>query len=208
MRYYTKIPFWENKRRLTLLQKFRELVVLYYDNTDAHWMVEGRIESDRAREIRVEINRMINEIHSIINMSDINTMTYYTPPPAIGGYAHHIDLILNIFELQSYRIGENRILDYIDRAIGVYQNDFIPSILRTINPFYWIGIILDYIVSLPFILIGKAGFNQKKAEVSFLGKFLKIIFYLMSGTAAFLAILNYLGYLDNFKRIIQTICIK
>jgi len=156
-------------------------------------MVEGRIESDRAREIRVEINRMINEIHSIINMSDINTMTYYTPPPAIGGYAHHIDLILNIFELQSYRIGENRILDYIDRAIGVYQNDFIPSILRTINPFYWIGIILDYIVSLPFILIGKAGFNQKKAEVSFLGKFLKIIFYLMSGTAAFLAILNYLG---------------
>ena len=205
MKYYTKIPFWENKRRRTLLNRFREATVFYFNNSEAHWMADDRIENDKAKQTRTEINRMIHEIHKIVILSNVNPSILYTPPPAIGGYVRNIDLIINIFNLQRFQINPQSLIDYIDRAIGVYENDYNPSILRTINPLYWISVIFDYVVSLPFILIGKLGFNQQKIEASFYGKLFKIIIQLILGTAAFLTILDKTGYLDQFIKLIKKI---
>ncbi|MBI5789408.1 MAG: hypothetical protein HZA78_11195 [Candidatus Schekmanbacteria bacterium] len=191
-----------------MLKNFREFVVLYFDNSKAHWMVQHRIENDKAKEVRTEINQILKIIHSIINMANINTMTIHIPSASIGGLVPNIDVILNIFNLQGYQIKDQHILDYIDRAIGVYKTDFTSSIFRTINPFYWLGLILDFIVSLPFILIGKDGFDPKKVEASFLGKLLKFGFYLIGAFASFLTILHFTGYLDSFKKTMSLLIIK
>jgi len=168
-------------------------------------MVDDRIENDKAKQIRTEINRMINKVHKVVILTNVNPAVFYTPPPAIGGYATNVDLVINIFNLQRFQINPQSLIDCIDRAIGVYENDFIPSFLRTINPFYWFLCILDYIVSLPFALIGKLGFNQQKIETSFFGKLFKIIIQLILGTAAFLTILDKTGYLDHFIKLIKKI---
>ena len=208
MKYYNKIPFWENIRRTKLLKKFREYIIHYLDNSEAHYTILDRAENDRAREIRSEINHMMDEIHEILTKANINPVIIYTPSPVTGGYVSNVDLIVNFFKLQRLRIPPRNIIDYLDRAIGVYEKDFIRSLLRTINPFYWISIILDYIVSLPFILIGKFGFNQQEIEASIFGKLFKIIGHLIIVIAALLTILEKTGYLNHFQRAVRTILNK
>jgi hypothetical protein len=57
--YYTKILPWENSRRLGRLAEFRALVIEYFNNSRAEWMVDERIEQPKAEEARVKINRMM-----------------------------------------------------------------------------------------------------------------------------------------------------
>lgn len=66
MKYYTRIPVWENNRRLDKLNEFRNLILEYFNNSRADWMVDGRIEEDTAKVARVKINRIMDETHDII----------------------------------------------------------------------------------------------------------------------------------------------
>ena len=66
MRHYTKILVWENERRLNKLAEFRQLVIKYFNNSHWEWMVDERIEEDAAREARIQINRVVVEVHSIV----------------------------------------------------------------------------------------------------------------------------------------------
>ncbi|HZF69432.1 hypothetical protein, partial [Sulfuricurvum sp.] len=126
-----------------------------------------------------------------------------TPPPAVGGYAKRVDLIHNIFNLHSFQIPADAVIDIIDRAIGRYEINYKPALIRVINPFYYLGMLFDVIIELPFIALGKVGFNREKAESSVLGKIVKGTLYLITVIAAFLTILQLLDFLDPFKLFIH-----
>lgn len=209
MKYYTKITYWENKNRLNDLIEFRNMVIEYFNNikyTDFGFEI---IENPKAREIRTKINLMINRIHKIILSSGINPSIFYSPPPAIGGISGSIDLIYNMFYLHQYKIKPDNIIDIIDRSIGIYIDNTINSLIRTINPFYWLGLLIDYIASLPFRFIGTLGYDRLKAENSILGRMIKAlissILSLITYFYTFLSILDYLGYLDSFKSKINSL---
>jgi len=176
----------------------------YLNDSEAHWMADGRTEGNAATTARVEINRTMEEIHSIIMLSGINPVIIYTPPPAVGGYVQNVDVVYNIFNLHRFDIPPQALIDYIDRAIGVYASNSSRSFMRTVNPFYWIGRILESIVRIPFVLLGKAGFNQNKVETSLPGKILKGLLYLIIVFASFLTVLQLTGYLDSFNRFIRS----
>ena len=203
MKYYTKILIWENKRRVNILVDFRKLIIKYFDNTKLDWMEKELEENEIANATRVKINRILDEVHSIVIFAGLNPSIRYTPPPAIGGYIQDVNLIHNIFIIHRFDIPPDSLLDFIDRAIGIYENNSRSSFFRTINPLFWIGIIFDFIARLPFNLIGRIGFNSKKAEESLLGKIIKGILYLITVVASFLTILHLLGYLENFKLLIK-----
>ncbi len=203
MRLYTKISWWENKKRLQLLHEFREEVVTYFNNSEYSWQAEGMIENDNAKQARTKINRVMHEIHAIIKLARVNPVVTSTPPPAIGGYVKQVDVILNIFNLQPYQVSSDVILDHIDRAIGVYESNIGRSLRRTLNPFFWLGLTLDYIVEVPFFLLGKVGFNRKKIEDSLIGRLVKTVFYLLSSLFYFLAILQLTGYLEKFNHFLR-----
>ena len=166
-------------------------------------MVDGRIEEEGAREARVKINRIMDETHDIILYSGINPTLTWTPPPAVGGYVRNVDLIQNIFNLHGYRIGANEVLDFIDRAIGVYETNHRSSFIRAFNPFFYIGLVFDAIADLPFIAIGKLGFNREKAESSVMGRLIKGVLYLITVIAALLTILQLLDYLEPVKKFVH-----
>ena len=84
MRYYTKILIWENKRRLSKLRVFRSLVIRYFNNSRVGFG-GGRVEESTAKEARLEINRLKDEIHSIILNSEIDPSFSWAPPAAVGG---------------------------------------------------------------------------------------------------------------------------
>ena len=203
--YYNKITIFENHRRVSALEEFSELVNGYFDNIEYTRLMHHPIENQRAQDIRSQINLRLKKASKIINLVGVPTSFYYSPPPAIGGLAANIELLANIFNLYQYRMGRRNVLDCIDQAVGVYNDDRTNSILRTISPFFWIGMVFNYLVSLPFVLLGKVGFDRSKIEENIIGKIAKTFFHLIIGIASFLTILHLLGYLENFRSLINNL---
>lgn len=162
------------------------------------------IENQQAIETRRQINLLIDKVHFIVMSAGILPVMHYTPPPAVGDLARNIDLIYNIFNLHRFQIEPQYLLDFIDRAIGIYEDDKFNALLRTLNPLFWISLILDYIASLPFKFIGKIGFNQSKVESSVVGRLVKGVFYLITVLASFLTALDLLGYREKFLLLIKS----
>ena len=203
MNHYKKIPIWENRKRAKLLIEFRDLVVTYFNNLKHSDFGLKVHENEEAKQVRIKINMGLYKIHFAMILAGVNPTIYYSPPPAIGGLAGNIDLIDNIFNLHRFQIGSQELLDVIERAIGIYENDRLNALFRTVNPLFWIGLILDYIVSLPFKVIGKMGFNQKKIESSITGRIIKSTLYSIMVLAAFLTVLEKINYLEKFISLIQ-----
>ena len=202
MRYYTKILIWENKRRLNQLREFRLLMIRYFNNSRVGFG-GGRVEESAAKEARREINLLRDEIHSIILNSGIDPSFSWTPPAAVGDDETEIDLIEDIFNLDQFDIGPNNLLDLIDRAIGKYDSNRKSAFIRTFNPFFYLGLVLDTISDLPFIAIGILGFNRQKVKTSAIGRLVKGILYLIIIVAAVLTILHFLDFVEPIKQFVH-----
>lgn len=179
---HKKIPIWINASRLKKLKVFRNEVVHYFNNSRLDMIGEERIEQERAKQSRITLNKMMREIFEIIAAAEVIPVLRWTPPAMIGGYVQNIDVIGNLFNLDRYEISPNVVIDYLDRTIGIYESNTTGSVLRTFNPFYYVGLIFDYLVELPFIFIGKIGLNREKAESSLIGKLVKASLYLVTVT--------------------------
>lgn len=202
MKIYNRMLIFENTAKRKLLIKFRELLVSFFNDQKWDDFSRSYIESEEGAKKRVQINKLVNRVSWVINEAGVSASIYYSPPPISGGFAGHIDLLQNLFNLESYRISPQQIIDIIDRAIGNYEGDRFNAALRVINPLFWFGLLLDYIVSLPFKLIGKMGFSEQKAEGSVLGRIIKGVLYLIMVFASLLSIFYYLDYLDWFKQLV------
>lgn len=173
MRKNLNITFIQNITRRNALKEYRSLVEKYFQTIDYNEYSRDIIDSDKSKDVRKWLNSKNEAIQTIFRDVGITPNIVYTPPPAIGGYIQRINLIDNLFNLQNYDIEIQALLDFIDQVDGVYQQDFINSILRTFNPFYWLGRLLEFIASIPFYLLGSVGFNREKVENSAVGKLVK-----------------------------------
>jgi len=203
--FFKQIPFWENRKRVSELKAFKELVQAYSQNITYDDFLLGISENNKAKEIRSKINSMLDKAHQDILLARINPTLRYSPPPSIGGLSADIDLVINIFHLHRFEISFEHLLDYIERAIGIYEDDRFKSLFRTLSPFYWLDVLFRYIAKLPFEIMGEIGFDQSKIEATPLGKIIKGILYLIQVAAAFLVLLEKLGYLESFKQFLKLI---
>ncbi len=202
MRYYNKILIWENKRRLNKLREFRSLMIRYFNNSRIGFG-GGRVEESAAKEAKRDLNRLREEIHSIILNSEMDPSFSWTRPAAAGGDDMEIDLIENLFNLDQFDIGPSNVLGIIDKTIGQHDSNRKSAFIRTLNPFFYIGVVLDTISDLPFIFVGLFGFNRKKIRTSAIGRPIKAILYLTTIIAALLAILHFSGFLEPTSRYIS-----
>lgn len=201
MNPYTQIPFWESRKRQKELSEFRKLVADYFNGLEYDYMGDPIVDEEGMR-VRSVINKKIDSIGYIIKFAGINTKVTHYPAPAVGGPITTIDVIENTFNLRSFGIMPVEILDQIDKALGVYEADFISSIIRTFNPFFWLWKLFMWLASLPFKLLAHAGFDVVKMQGTFLGKTLKLIsdfVVLFGGILVILQTLGYVGVLQNLK---------
>ncbi len=141
---YKDIPYWENRARLKLLTQFRSLVQTYFDNSILN-MVSGTYnEKPEAADAKKSINLIIKNAYAIISHAGIKTYTVSTPSVSVREHGKNINLILNIFNLGRNDIEPDIAIDYIDRAIAVYKSNRASSLIRVINPFFWISVGLKY----------------------------------------------------------------
>jgi len=178
MSYYKHITYFTNRNRIALLMSFLKLAKDYYENSTYSWYTDSTMEQPKAKQVRSEINRILDKSREAILSTRIPIYIRRHPAPAVGGFLQDIDLLNNMFG--QYANGElsEYLFDCIERSIGKYEHDRTASIIRTVNPFFWLNKIIMIIVSIPFKIIGKFGFNQEKAEASIPGRISQFILYI------------------------------
>ncbi len=195
MRHFRKIPFWENKARQEAIEKFATLLEDFYGYANPN--------CPEARNSRKEINLAMNNVHTIILKARIAPRITYSPPPIIGGYIKEVNVILNYDNLAHYEIPKEKVFDFLHITLGKYRDDYNKSIIRTYNPLFWLGYIIDYLVGLPFALFGWFGFDRDKAEYSFFGRFVKGIIKLVAAIGIVFGVLQQIGYMEPVKNYIH-----
>ncbi len=144
-KHYKDISFGENRIRLKLLTEFRLLVVKYFTNSTLNMISGIYNEKQEAAEAREAINLILEKVYEIIRLADIKTYSASNTIFSSFGNGNNMDLILNIFNLGRNEIPSGIAIDYIERAIDVYKSNRLSSFIRTINPFFWIKCLFNYI---------------------------------------------------------------
>ena len=185
--------YWECKRRLTQLRQFRIFVVDYFENVrHAGWTAGGvPILNDKAQKARHEINLVLTDTTSSLTLLRIPHTVWHQPSANLGGNDQLIDVILNIFSLWQFRVGSERVLDCIDRAIGAYERERQRLFRASFNPLYWLGLALVWFLRLPFQLLGAAGFDAERAEHSLVGKCVKVVMVIATVIPAVTAVVDH-----------------
>ncbi|MBW6470350.1 MAG: hypothetical protein K0A90_03925 [Methanosarcinaceae archaeon] len=60
MRYYKKIPYWENVQRVYILNNFKALVIYYFNNVNIS-SFSGLKENENAIRTRASINKKVEK---------------------------------------------------------------------------------------------------------------------------------------------------
>ena len=161
--------YWECERRLKDLQHFRELLAGYFASlAEANWPARTRDrETSESERLRNEINLRLTDALLCCELVGEPTNVFYSPPPAFGGgFQGRLNLLREVFNLQDYQIGPDRIFDSLDRSIGEYERRKRRLYRQMFNPFFWLKLALVKIIEIPFQILGAAGFDAAKMEKS------------------------------------------
>jgi hypothetical protein len=194
---------WENNRRLNQISAFLEDLATYNNNTEQSWMAESAIEKPAAIKARALLNMRLDDVGKIVAAAGIGTVYTWSPPPVVGGYVRDIDLFLNLFNLGQFQVGLDVVRDLLIRAHGVYDRNRRPAFWRTINPFTYVGYLLEWIASLPFRLLGRAGFNSARVERSLFGRLFKLLIEAVVVLAALATVLEFVGWTDKVRAVLK-----
>ena len=192
LKHYKAISVWENRRRLLRLSEFGQHLQEYL----AHMGSAGD-ETKRAS-ARSAINMSLQETIEIVEAANVSLSISYTPSPLAGGRTTYTNLMHDIFNLPQFP-GQDPyglLIDRIQRAYGVYVANDRASLLRTLNPIWWVFQVLELLLRLPFYALGAAGFDSNRIEASALGRLLKLAIMLLTSAASTIYLLDVAGLID------------
>ena len=196
MAHYKRMTIFRNRQSIRTLKKFKKLAERYFENVDYGSYGLTAVEKPKAKGSRSQLNLMLERVKRALSSVEISPDICDASRPTAAGYEEGVYLVDNIFNLHQLKISPQTLLDYAERAIGVYRDDKFKSLIRTLNPLFWLSIVLDYVSSLPFAILGALGFNRPKIEDGSFGKFLKGCFRVAVVVTVLAIILYHQGYLD------------
>ena len=199
MRSYRQIGPFENARRIDALNGFRNQAIGYFSSRKSSYNSLKLSDTEASLLYRKQINANIGEIEEIIFAVGIQPLVNWRPPPIVGGRSQNLDLVANIFNLDSYRISPQTLIDFIDRAIGRYERNSTSSVLRMLNPIFYLSLLVYVFSRIPFWFVKEIGFETGNIEFSLIGRVIKFLFSLIPLAASFLAILQHFELLIPFK---------
>lgn len=189
MQHINRIFPQENERRINELRSFRELLQAYHKQLRYSPALGEAIENDKSRASREQINKKLDHVHRIVIAAGVNPTVSFRTLVAKGS----MDVILNALTLRDFGLDQSAPFDFIDRAIGKYEHNERAARIRMFNPFFYIGVALEFVASLPFRFLARMGFSRARAEDSLIGRITKALLELVAGAAAVIAILQAFG---------------
>ena len=193
LKEYRQITVWENARRCRTLQQFLNDTVTFFSNS------QPSNDSEEANQARSRMNLSLRETGAMVRAGGVDPVVQWSLPLMLGEATSNVDVMENVFNLQRFGIPPHVLIDLLQRAMGVYWSDQQSSLWRSFNPLWWIWQFLAWFAHLPFSLLDAAGFNSSRAESSFLGRIIKLVFTMVPLVASILVILHHLGLLEGLK---------
>ena len=205
-RLYDDITCWENKKRVAALYRYRKCVVEYLNNvttTIDATIKNAMVDNLPAREVRMQINLIVNEVKTYVIGAKIGTEVIRTAPASAGGRTFRFDLFDDFFgNLDSYGIPYDLVIDMLEKAIGVYTGDESKAFWRTVSPLWWMKRLFEEIGRIPFRLLTTFGLDMERSENSLLGRMFRGLFSWIAAFASLLVIANLLGFLEEIKQVL------
>lgn len=199
MKKYNEVTYFTNNYRIERLVEYTNLVINWSNNVERDFLTTS--ETNKSLEYRNQISRMMPEIYEIILSSGVPHIIENT----FQGRSTTIELVNNIFNFHRQQLSVQYLIDCLNQAIWVYENDRASSIIRTINPFFWIGKLIRFIVAIPFKFLVSSWIISVHSEES------NLIVRILKSTGALIAwviliigwaisITKELGLLDTVKQ--------
>lgn len=197
------MPYWSNRAAIKDLTRFRNQVIEYYKNAKVSGLYDEEIdENGAAQRARMQINRLSTRVAQWAAAAGHDGDIRYTEPAVVGGRSYPLNLLANVFQLRNLRLQPQQVTDVVEKAIGVYTDDATASLIRTLNPFFWLARLFESVASIPFALLGKLGLDKEKAEASALGRLVKASLFGLQALAAFLGVLEKLNLLSRLRTLV------
>lgn len=199
MSNHKEMTIFQNRQSVRTLVKFKKLIETYFANVDKGAFGLEITENILAKRTRSQLNLRLEKVKATLYSVEIYPSIPDERRTFGGEQSREIDLLDNLFRLHEYKVRPQILLDYLDRAVGVYNDDRTSAWMRTFNPFYWLRFLLDYTGRLPFFILGSLGLDQAKWEGSPLGRFFKGSLRVAVLLALLLGAVHALGYSEPVK---------
>ena len=171
--------YFDPKKDKQTVEAFLSQVVEFWEIEDRN---NGQIarqnegDSERYQELRETIARKTTSIIHISRRAGMPAVLHSYPAPAVGGPVIPVNIYESILQDDSHaNIPNQRKLDTLNKLIGQLEGKIEFDFKKVVNPFFWLGFLLEKILRIPFWLLSKTGFEISKIEDHFLGKFFKLV---------------------------------
>lgn len=199
---YSKIPIWENKRRIALLRRFIDDVNRYYVMRVDARTYGDKLPPDQQESLsiqRTKVTQAVSEIHSLIRLANVEAVVIGVRDGS------SIDVIANVTTLDRFQIQPILLIDLLNQAIGTYLSDQPNSWRRTLWPIFWMARIIEWIAQFPiWFLSVVSGIEQEKVARSLFGRIVSGFFNsfcaLIAALGGLFYVLEFLGFKDTVLR--------
>ena len=148
MKPHDRLTIFRNLSRVRELREFREVVERYFmcaerdvNGVPADW--QGALAA------RSRINQMLPRVIQIVNAAGLSGYPGHGPPSDPGQPMGRAEILQQIFSSRYGDGEEQEIFDFLDQAVGVYQGGRYAAMVRTINPVFYAGSLLNYLARVP-----------------------------------------------------------
>lgn len=180
--------YWTARKRLG---KLEELLALY--DQFCHARQGGEV--DKAWNLRKEINLIVPQAEEALFSVGLGMISIGSP---IAGSKGPYPVLRYLFvEVFASFVAPAEVVDMLNQAIGVYRSILGQEFLHIFNPLWWLKELIQFLVRLPFYLLGISGFNQKALEMSAIGRAVKLALGALVVVTTLTTLLKNLGMLDG-----------
>ncbi len=162
MKPYDKLTIVRNRHRARDLRIFREWVEVYFERAEYDAQDDLPVDWKAVQAARSQINRMLPRILQIVHATKLGApnAAVTDPGPTVG----EVEVLHKIFTARIADGTDQEILDLLDMALGVYEDSRFSALARTVNPLYYVGTALTYVVSLPRRFFTALGLRPRRSR--------------------------------------------
>ncbi|MFQ5535874.1 MAG: hypothetical protein ACE5GJ_00345 [Gemmatimonadota bacterium] len=190
---WNRIPYWSHRRRLALLRRFRRDLQRYRSDLEFYAFPFRSMEGEEAREIRTALEPLLPRVRRVIETTGQVHIRRIAPGGQVGA-VKEVNVVTEAFHLDEYHLTLDDLVRVLDEAIAVYQRGSARALLRTLNPLFWVEVLLSAVEVIPFLPLALVGVNPARAahsragmwvrhlvRLAFLGGILLLLYHTLRG---------------------------
>jgi hypothetical protein len=120
-------------------------------------------------ECRSEINRRLPGVKEMVRLANISALRDWITIRK-DDEPVRVDVLEQLWYLEKLWVSYRAPSDVVEDAIGKYQTDQCQSWIRTFNPFYWFGRLVEWLIGEAFNVVALFGGNPQTARNSSIGR--------------------------------------